>query len=541
MLEELHVRDLALIDEVWLELGPGLTVLTGETGAGKTVLVEALKLLLGDRADSTMVRSGTSEAVVEGRFAIEGEERLVRRRVTAEGRSRCYLDGGIASVGELAEALGPLVDLHGQHDHQALLAVANHAAYLDRAAGQGASAALGAYREARRVHLAAVAARDDLAAALQDRDRRAELLRLTADEIERATLRAGEDEELEGRLPRLRHGERLAEAASRAFSELRGEEAACDRMAEARAALGGVEGLDPVLDALIGRLDSVSEEADELGVLLRDYGEAVDYDPAALNDAEARLAALAALKKKYGPTLADVIAAGERAHADLEALESGETGLASAEERVAETEAALREAAGRLAELRAAAVPALERGLAEAAADLAMPKARFAVSLSDLPFEHWTDGGPQKVEFMFSSSGEQPRPLARIASGGEVSRVMLALKGVLGSADDVPVLVFDEVDAGVGGATALAVGRRLAQLARGHQVLVVTHLAQVAAFADHHLVVAKEERDGRTVTVVCPVDADDRVAEVARMLAGSASDAGLAHARELMSSVRAAS
>ncbi|HEY3317216.1 MAG TPA: DNA repair protein RecN [Coriobacteriia bacterium] len=541
MLEELHVRDLALIDDVWLELGSGLTVLTGETGAGKTVLVEALKLLLGDRADSTMVRSGSAEAVVEGRFALGSGERLVRRRLSAEGRSRCYLDGEIASVGELAEALGPLVDLHGQHDHQALLSPARHAAYLDRAAGEEAAAALEAYRAARAEHARALESRDALAAGLSDRARRAELLRLTVEEIERAAPRAGEDGELEGRLPRLRHGERLAEAASHAFAALRGEDAACDRMAEARSSLAGVDGLDPALDALTGRLDAALAETGELGVRLRDYGESVDYDPAALNDAEARLAALAALKKKYGPTLDDVIGERTRAESSLEELLSGEAGLEAAEVRVVEAETALREAAATLTAVRAAAAPALESGLAEAAAELAMPKARFAVSLSELPFEQWTDAGPQRVEFLFAASAEQPRPLARIASGGEVSRVMLALKGVLGAADEVPILVFDEVDAGIGGATALAVGRRLAQLARRHQVLVVTHLAQVAAFADRHQVVSKEERDGRTVTRVCAVEDEQRVAEVARMLAGSASEAGLAHARELMATAREAS
>ncbi len=541
MLEELHVRDLALIDEVWLELGPGLTVLTGETGAGKTVLVEALKLLLGDRADSAMVRAGAAEALVEGRFSNGGRERLVRRRVTSEGRSRCYLDGEIASVGDLAEALGPLVDLHGQHDHQALLSVANHSGYLDRFASRQAATALTAYRAAREACHEAVQARDALAGALEDRDLRAQALRLTVDEIARVGPRSGEDAELEERLPRLRHGERLAEAAARAFAALKGEDAACDRIAEALSALAGVKGFDPSLDALAARLEAVSGEADEVGVRLRDRGEAVEYDAAALNDAEARAAALASLKKSYGPTLDDAIAARERAEAELESLASGEAGLVAAEARVEEAESALRESAAALSQVRTAAAPELERGLAGAAADLAMPKARFAVSLTDLPFEQWTDGGPQRVEFLFAASAEEPRPLARIASGGEVSRVMLALKGVLGAADDVPVLVFDEIDAGIGGATALAVGRRLAQVARRHQVLVVTHLAQVAAFADRHRVVSKEESDGRTVTRVRSVESEERVAEIARMLAGSASEAGLAHARELMTTVREAS
>lgn len=541
MLEELHVRDLALIDEAWLELGPGLNVLTGETGAGKTVLVEALKLLLGERADSTMVRAGASEALVEGRLVIDGVERLVRRRVSAEGRSRCYLDGDLATVAELATVLGPLVDLHGQHEHQALLAVANHARYLDRFAGDAAAAAVEAYHAALEAFREAAAARDDLAAALSDRDRRAADLRATIDDVGAVGPRPDEDAELEQRLPRLRHGERLAEAASRAFSVLRGEGGASDGLAEGRASLVPVEGLDPALDVVAARLDAVVAEADEIGVALRDYGESVDYDAEALDIAESRVAALRMLKKKYGPTLDDVLAESERAASELEALLAGEEGLAAADDRVREAEALLRDAAAALASVRLAAAPGFEERLAAAAADLAMPKARFAVAFAELPFEQWTAAGPQRVEFLFAPSGEEPRPLARIASGGEVSRVMLALKDVLGAADDVPVLVFDEVDAGVGGATAIAVGRRLASLSERHQVLVVTHLAQVAAFADRHVVVSKVDLDGRVATSVSEVDAESRVAEIARMLAGSASEAGLAHARELMSSLKDAS
>jgi DNA repair protein RecN (Recombination protein N) len=441
MLEELHVRDLALIDEAWLELGPGLNVLTGETGAGKTVLVEALKLLLGERADATMVRAGAPEALVEGRFVLDGDERLVRRRLSAEGRSRCYLDGGLATVGELATTLGGQVDLLGQHDHQALLAPANHAGYLDRFAGTDALDALERYRDAFAAHAAAVAERDTLMDALRDRERVEDVLRFQAEEIARVAPTAGEDAEIEARLPRLRHGEKLAEASAHAHSAMRGDDAACDRMAEASHALAAVGGLDPALDALAARLDAVAAEAEDVGALLRDYGEGVDYDPAALNEAETRLAALATLKRKYGPTLNDVVAAREAAERRLETLESGEAGLAEAEKRMAAAAAALKEAAGQLVEARAAAVPAFEKELAEAAADLAMPKARFAVTAEALPFEQWSATGPQRVEFLFSSSaGDPPRPLARIASGGEVSRVMLALKGVLGGADDVPVL-----------------------------------------------------------------------------------------------------
>jgi len=535
VLEELHVRDLALIEEAWLELGPGMTVLTGETGAGKTVLVGALKLLLGERADATQVRSGASEALVEGRFSVGGEERAARRRVGADGRSRCYLDGEMATVGGLADALGSLVDLHGQHDHQLLLHPPSHAGLFDRFAGVGAAAALEVYREAFAAHAGAAAERDRLAEALKDRERRGEDLRFLVDEVDTVGPRSGEDEELGSRLPRMRHGERLAEAASAAHRALSGESGAADATGEALTALHRVAEVDPTLDGIAGELGEVDQRIADIAHRLREYGEGVEYDPAALNEAESRLAALATLKRKYGPTLDDVLRTRQEASEELEGLEAGEQGLARADEAVAEADAALLASAAGLSAARAKAAPMFEERLADAARDLGMPSARFVVALSPLDRAAWSAEGPERVEFLYApASGETPRALARIASGGEVSRVMLALKGVLGHADTVPVLVFDEIDAGIGGVAAIAVGARLKALAAQHQVLVVTHLAQVAAFADAHLVVVKTERDGRARTSVRPCSGEERVAELARMLSGTDSDASLVHARELL-------
>lgn len=536
MLEELHVKDLALIDEAWLELGPGMTVLTGETGAGKTVLVGALKLLLGERADATLVRSGAAEAVVEGRFVLDGRERFVRRRLSAEGRSKCYLDGEMASVAGLDDALGPAVDLHGQHEHQSLLHPARHAAYLDRFAGAPAQDALAAYRDA---WASAVRARQEaarLAAAMTDRDSRIESLRWTVDEIDSVAPAPGEDSAIEERLPRMRHAGKLTEASSAAFDALRSDGGASDTLAKALAALHAGGGLDPALDAIAADLSSAITAVDDAGCRIRDYGESTDYDVGALNEAESRLAALMSLKRKYGGTIDDALEARESAAAEIVTLEAGEAGLEAAHEAVRSAEANLRQAGDALVTVRSQAAPRFTEQLAAAASDLALPGAVFEVAMAPLGFAAWTADGPHRVEFMFSSSGgDIPRPLARIASGGEVSRVMLALKGVLGDADTVPVLVFDEIDAGIGGATALAVGKRLALLAKRHQVLVITHLAQVAAYADAHLVVEKSEVDGRAVTRVRPVVGEERVVEVARMLSGSDSDTGLAHARELLS------
>jgi len=536
MLEELHVRDLALIDDAWLELGPGLTVLTGETGAGKTILVGALKLLLGERADSTLVRSGTAEALVEGRFLAEDGELLVKRRVSAEGRSRCAIGGEMASVGELASTVGPLVDLHGQHEHQALLQPSRHAEYLDRFGGGETGRALAEYREALAACRHAEAELERRATALTDRERRVEYLRFQIADIDGVAPLPAEDDELSQRLPVLRHGEKLAHAASEAFRALRDEAGASERAAEAVGALGAVSGIDPDLDALHDRLSSAIVELDDIGVAVRDYGERVGHDPRALDEAESRLAALQALKKKYGPGLDDVLAARETAVLELDTLEAGEEGLRLAEQQVAEARQRAQAAGERLTAAREAAGPRLAAELAAVLGELAMPAARLELSLEPLPFDRWTPDGPHRLELLFSSNtGEPPRPLSKIASGGEVSRVMLALKTVLGAADAVPVLVFDEIDVGIGGATALAVGRLLKSLSARHQVLVVTHLAQVAAFGDGHIVVSKRESDGRTVTDAARVSGAMRVAEIARMLSGSDSAASLAHAEELLS------
>jgi len=541
VLEELHVRNLALIEDVWLEFAPGMTVLTGETGAGKTALVGALKLLVGERADSTMVRAGADEAVVEGRLRHEGGELVARRRLSSDGRSKCVLNGEMTTVSALAETLGPLVDLHGQHEHQALLQSARHVEYLDRYCGMGAIEALAAFRTARTEWLATKAALDLLLGQLAEAKRRADYLEFVTNEISSVNPSIEEESDIERRLPGLRHGERLSAAAAEAHSALRDEAGASDSLAVAHSSLRHVSDLDPQLDAMSDRLGEVVVVVEDLAADLRGYADSLEHDPALLDALQSRMAALAGLKKKYGPTTDDVLRTLQEATEGLAALEAGEAGLEQARQAVEVAEAALRRAAETLATARRDAVPRFVHDLIEATADLEMPGTAFDVMLEDLPFDSWGDDGPQRIEFMYAPGPDQPaRPLARIASGGEISRVMLALKGVLGAADDVPVLVFDEVDAGIGGMTATAVGRRLKELALRHQVLVVTHLAQVAVFADRHLVVEKRVSDESVSTSVRVVEGSERTVEISRMLAGSESDAGMAHAQELLGSARGA-
>jgi len=540
VLQELHVKDLALVEDVWLEFGDGLTVLTGETGAGKTVLVEALKLLLGDRADSTLVRTGAAEAVVEGRVGVDGVEHVVRRRIGADGRSRCTIDGEMATVGALGSLLEGLVDLHGQHEHQALLSPANHAGYLDRFIGDEALDALDGYREAFHAALAASDRVKHLELALADRDRRADYLRFQIADIDAVGPHPEEDAEIEALLPRLRHGEKLTSAASGAWTALRDDDGASDRLGQAYSALTSAHGLDPALDQIAEELECALAAVEDVSSGLRSYAESIAHDPRALDEAELRLATLDALKRKYGPSLEAVRAAREAAEVELDSLDAGETGLRNAREVLAAALQARETAAAVLWAVRQAAAPRFVAALGDAARDLALTNARFDVSMTELPPEAWSAEGPARVEFLFSvSAGDTPRPLAKIASGGEISRVMLALKGVLGHADRTPVLVFDEVDAGIGGTTALAVAERLASLAERHQVLVVTHLAQVAARASRQIVVEKADVDGRAITQAREVGEDVRVAEIARMLSGSASEASIEHARELLGHMRA--
>lgn len=535
MLEELHVRDLALIEEVWLNFGPGMTALTGETGAGKTALLGALKLLLGERADSQDVRAGAAEALVEGVFAHDGGELIAKRRVTADGRSRCAIDGEMATVSLLSQTVGPLVELHGQHDHQALLSASTHVGYLDRWAADSIAEPLARYRDALRVWREAVDRRRVIEQRIQSARSDADYLRFVLAEIDRVDPKPGEDAQLEARLPSLQHAERLREAADAAVVALRADGGAFDHIAQASAALHRVAGIDPALDSIAERLAELEALADDVGSAVRSHRDSVEADPDALQAVHSRLAELAAVTKKYGPTLADVITRREDTHAALAVADEGDEALERAQGEVDAAFGALEESAHALTQARGAVAPGFTEALARATDDLAMRGASFDVAFAELPCSEWGDDGPHRVEFLYSPAPGQPaRPLARIASGGELSRVMLALKGVLGAADRVQTLVFDEIDAGIGGATALSVGRRLKELAGEHQVIVVTHLAQVAAFADHQLVVSKELRDDAVATNVRTVEGDERVAEIARMLSGNDSDASRVHAAELI-------
>lgn len=541
MIDQMHVCDVALIHDATIEPAGGLTVLTGETGTGKTALLSSIKLLVGERADASAVREGADGLCVEGRFFVRGGDPdgcVVRRRVSADGRGRVEIDGHMASVRELASGVGSTVDLCGQHEHQRLLAVQTHVEMLDAWAGESVAAPLAAYQEA-------LAAAKDAAAELE---RIRELGRATGEKLEEAAFalrridevdpQEGELQELEDALPRAEHGEALVEAASGAHALLAGDEGACDAIGSAVRALQDASRYDARLGGFAQSLESALIDVEDVASELRSYADEVEFDPESLEAMHARMSQLQGLLRAFGPRMEDVLARRQEAREVVEAAGDGGEGDRRARGEVQRAEALLARRADALDEARAKAAPELARRVSEQMGRLQMGSAELVVTQERLPRAEWGRRGPSHVEFLYRpGAGLTARPLRRIASGGEVSRVMLACKVVLGEADGCDTLVFDEVDAGVGGATAVALAGVLADLARSHQVIVVTHLAQVAVMAQRHYLVSKSAGDVPQ-TSIAQIEGEDRVAEVARMLSGDASKLSLAHAREMLAAAR---
>lgn len=521
MLAELSVRDLGVIEELRLVLGPGMTAVTGETGAGKTLVVQAIQLLTGGRADSSLVRAGATEAVVEGRFVVgDDEELIVSRVIPADGRSRAYIDGRMANAAALADVGRRVVDLHGQHAHQSLLAPAVQRRSLDQHGGID----LAELRTARSALDDAQRRLAELGGDSRARAHEVDLLTYQVAEIGDAEL-AGPHEEatLEAEEDLLGHAQTHLESAAAAKSELIDDGGALDSVGAAIAALAGRRPFEP----LVERLRSVQGELDDLGAEVRGVADGIEDNPARLEQLRQRRQLLRDLIRKYGDTLADVIAFGADARRRLDQLQRHDELAAELEIEVDEGRRAVSHAAKVVAEQRRAAAEPLASSVGAVLPELAMPRARLQVEVRG-------DDPGDDVEFMFAAnSGTNAQPLSKVASGGELARVMLALRRVLTAGPET--LVFDEVDAGIGGEAAIAVGESLARLGGDHQVVVVTHLPQVAAFADEQLVVTKTD-DGKGVqSSIAPVRGDDRVVELARMLAGRPdSSAGREHAAELV-------
>jgi DNA repair protein RecN (Recombination protein N) len=550
MLLELRIRDLAVIRDLALRLEPGLNVLTGETGAGKSILVGALSLLLGERAQSDAVRVGADRALVEAVFdlsALPGlRERLeaqgfpdedglllLRREVQREGRNRAWINGSPATAGVVGAFGRALVDLHGQHDHQTLLRADEQRTILDAFAGAEAAAG-----RVRALHGELEALREERAerdARVRGLAQRADFLRFQLAEIREVNPGEDEDARLEEELGRADHAEELVREAAAIHEALyAGDGSASEVLAGARDRLRKLARLDPSLAPLQELVEAAFHQATEAGRSAGAYAEGVDVDPRKAERMRVRLDALHRLKRKYGPELADVAAAADGFEAELEELDGAGLVREELDRAVARAEAELAEAAVELTALRESGAERLASEVRDVLPELGMPGARFQVALE--PREAVGAGGAERVRFLASlNPGFEPAELARIASGGELSRVMLALKSILARVDRVPTLVFDEVDAGVGGTVAVGVGRKLAEVAGHHQVFVITHLPQVAARGGRHFRVDKVEESGVAATRVIALDGEDRVVEIARMLGGDPeSETSRRHAGELL-------
>jgi DNA repair protein RecN (Recombination protein N) len=548
MLRTLRIRNLAVIEAVEVELDPGFTALTGETGAGKSILVEAVGLLLGGRASADLVRTGTDAATIEAVFERpDGTEVLIRREITAAGRSRSFVDGALATAGLLREVSADLVELHGQHEHQLLLDPATHLGFLDADAGveQAAAGVAALWMRVREL-------RDQLAGASMDARERAarlELVRFQLAEIEAVKPVAGEDVELEASRRVLANAERVDGLCRTAYAELYDDErAALTQLAAVWKKVEELAALDPAFTPHLDARGAVKAQLQDLASFLRAYADGVDASPSKLQEVEDRLARIERLKRKYGPALDEVVAKGQALRAEAGRLTGGEGEAGDLERQLADASTAFLVAARELSRARREAAVPFAKSLKGLLADLAMAETRFDVRFESTESdpERWDAHGLDRVEFFVSPNpGEDPRPLARVASGGELSRIMLALRthGTRRPAHAAtkPVepgrktLIFDEVDAGIGGRAAEAVGALLGELGRRYQVLCITHLAPIAARASTQCAVEKRIAAGRTVTVVTSLSEDQRVDELSRMLAGSrASDATRASARELL-------
>ncbi|MBI4241861.1 MAG: DNA repair protein RecN [Candidatus Rokubacteria bacterium] len=567
MLRELRIKNLAVIEAVTVPFAPGLNVLTGETGAGKSILLDAILLLSGARAQPDLIRSEAASAVVEAVFDVapdgplpailneagldvEDDQLIIRRELTRAGRNRAFVSDSPATV-TLLERLGDhLVEIHGQHEHQRLMEPVRQLDLLDRFAGA----------EPPRARVAALvreweqakAAQAELLVSERERSQMEDLYRFQLSEIESARLKPGEEEALRAERRRLQHAERLAAGLSQVMGWLYDDAAsAASDLGRAAQVLDELAKIDPDLTAGLTVLEGAQAHLEEAIARLRPLRDRLAFDPERLEEIDARLDTLTKLKRKYGESEEAILAHGDRVRAELERLERREELLAAAEARLTQLAGAAGRDALALSDLRREAAARLERLVQRELRGLGMEKARFTIALRAEPAppdglgagpERWRimPRGVDQVEFQLSTNpGEELKPLSRVVSGGELSRTMLALKVILAEADRVPAMIFDEVDAGIGGRVADRVGQKLAETARHRQVLCVTHLSQIAAYAHHHLKVEKLVRGGKTRTRVEVLDDAGRVEELARMLGGDqVTEAARRHARELYGAAR---
>jgi len=555
MLTELRIRNFAIIESVTLPLAEGFNVLSGETGAGKSIIVGALGLLLGERASADLIRSGAEKATVEGVFDVasvrgiaeladergidvEDDTLVLKREIAANGRGRAWINGAPVTATVLAEIGRQLVNLHGQHDAQTLLDAESQRRILDAFGGGESQADL-----VRMIHGELSSVRREistLSSRRADAEKRADYLRHVAKEIEDARLSPGEDTKLEDEARVLENADELRTLAAALNDVLSGEEASVlSQLGAAQRPLTSIERIDPSAVRMQELFDAGFYALQELARSVEDYAGSVDLDPSRLEEVRERRDRLFGLLKKYGPRLDDVIEAGRSARSELDLIDTAQFDLANLTAREAEARRRLFAEAEKLSELRMSAGKKLAKAVDALLPQLGMPDGKLSVAL--IARDEPTAEGAEDVEFRVALNvGYEDRPLARVASGGELSRVMLALKTILARVDQVPTLIFDEVDAGIGGRVGLQVGDTLRRVAKEHQVFAISHLPQIAARAHHHIVVAKGAKGGVTTADISVLEGTSRVNEIARMLGGDPeSKVSRAHAKELLESATA--
>jgi DNA repair protein RecN (Recombination protein N) len=549
MLTDLIIRNFAIIDRLHVSFGPGFNVLTGETGAGKSIVIDAVGLLLGARARPEFIRNGEEEATVEAVLDLgaspgvraeivaagfgDGDEMLVKRIISRSGKNRIFINGSLATLGQLQPLTSQLLTIYGQHEHQSLQRTETHMALLDGWAGLRPD--LEAYRRCFEEVDELEARRRGLDEAERQRRQRLDLLSFQSREISAARLHPGEDDELTAERLLLQHSERLVAAVNGGYDSIYGAEGAvCERLAVTAFELEELAKIDPRLGLMAETIRNSQYALEETASELRTLGGGISFEPDRQNEVEERLALIVSLKRKYAPSIEGILAYGEEIDREIGELEDIESTREALTDKIRAKKAEMLELGTKISDRRGEAAQELQLAVEGELKDLAMGRARFEVRLA--PLAEPGPRGLERAEFLIAPNpGEEPKPLARIASGGELSRIMLALRRAAPEGDGGATLIFDEVDAGIGGIAASAVGEKLRGVAKGFQVLCITHLPQVAAFADRHFRVEKRVEGERTFTSLVQLDEEERVLEMARMLGGARlTDRSMEHARELI-------
>ena len=546
MLKELRIKNLAIIDDLAVRFEGGLNVLTGETGAGKSIIVDALSLALGSRAQTDLVRSGEKEAMIQAYFEVEGDNipdlgidvsdgLILRRSLSPGGKSKAYINDTLVSLQSLVEVGKSLVDIHGQYEYQSLMHIDKHRVLLD---------SYGKLRDDREMVgslydevQALRGEKNDLQQKVKERAHRVDLFKFQMNEINAACLMPGEKEALIEKRTILSNLSRLKELTETSYSMLYGSEDSCtERLSSVIAKVREMSSLDQSLSETLNLLESALPFIEDSAISLRGLKDKYDLEPEKLAEIGERIELIKRLERKYGEGVETILRYRDEAERELNGLELSDERLDSLEAELKEKEDMLFKTALSLSEKRRKVAKMIEELVKKELKELAFSNAEFRV---DIRQESLTSHGLDRVEFMFSANpGEPPKPLTKIASGGELSRVMLALKSILADVDNLPILIFDEVDAGIGGRTAESVGKKLKKISHKHQVLCTTHLPQIASFGDFHLTINKRQRDGRVYVEVKELTGKERQDEVARMLSGKITDASLKHARELLGSIK---